>query len=428
MLKFWDRIPFVGRLLVTASLALLIAGSVMLYSSASRDAEETRFDLSEQLQAELNTLPPALAELLVIGDFASLQQALDRLVRRPLIASLVYRDESGAVLSSRDKPIARQAPAWFAGWLGLTILAANTELEIGGHRYGNLEITLTAQPAVNRAWARLVQHLAILALAIGLDFVGIWLILRFGLRPLRALDGATRALAAGDFSARVAPQGSPELRHSIAAFNRMAAALADARADLLTEKERLQVTLASIGDAVMTTDAEGRIEYINPVAELLTGWSDEQARGRSLPEVFQIISETSRAPAVNPVERVFREGRVVELANHTLLIARDGSERPIADSAAPIRSLDGAAILGAVLVFRDQTQERDYLNRLSENEQKLNTILDNVEACIYIKDADYRYQYANRPVRQLFGAELDAIVGQRDAAFFDAETAARLQE
>ncbi|MFA5082153.1 MAG: EAL domain-containing protein [Hydrogenophilaceae bacterium] len=426
-MKIWDRIPFVGRLLVTACLALLIAGLVMLYSSASRDAEETRTDLREQLQAELDTLPPLLAELVVIGDFASLQQALDRQVQRPLIASLVYRDESGAILSSRDRSVAMQAPAWFAGWLGLTVPSAKTGVEIGGHRYGDLEIILTAQSAVDRAWARLIQHLAILVLAIGLDFVGIWLILRFGLRPLRALDGATRALEAGDLSARVASQGSPELRHSIAAFNRMATAIADARAELLTEKERLQVTLASIGDAVMTTDAEGRIEYLNPVAELLTGWSDDQARGRFLPEVFHIISEATRAPALNPVERAFREGRVVELANHTLLIARDGSERPIADSAAPIRGQDGSAILGAVLVFRDQTTERDYLNRLRENEQKLNTILDNVEARIYIKDADYRYQYANRPVRQLFGAELDAIVGQPDAAFFDADTAARLQ-
>ncbi|NTV96528.1 MAG: EAL domain-containing protein [Thiobacillus sp.] len=425
LLRLWDRIPFVGRLLVTASLALLIAGSVMLYSSAQRDAEEARTDLDAQLQAELNSLPPTLAELLVIGDFASLQQSLDRMVRRPLVASLVYRDtSSGAVLSSHDEPVGRRAPAWFSAWMGLTDPSATTDAVIGGRSYGSLTITLTAEPAVNRAWTRLVQHLAILALAIGLDFVGIWLILHSGLRPLRALDRATRALETGDLSARVAPQGSPELRHSIETFNGMAAAIAEARAALTMEKERLQVTLASIGDAVMTTDADGRIAYLNPVAEQLTGWDTEEVRGRPLPEVFRIVNETTREPAANPVERVFREGLIVELANHTLLIARDGSERPIADSAAPIRSQDGSAILGAVLVFRDQTQERAYLDRLQENEQKLNTILDNVEAHIFIKDADYRYQYANRQVRELFGRD---VVGHTDADYFDAETAARLR-
>ena len=426
--RLWERIPFAGRLLVTASLALLIAGALMLYSSVQRDAEEARVDLQTQLQAELNALPPALAELLVIGDFSSLQQSLDRMVQRPLVASLVYRDVSGARLSSRDTPVERRAPAWFAAWLGLSDLSASADAVIGGRAYGSLEVRLTAQPAVNRAWGRLAQQLSILALAILLDFIGIWLVLRTGLRPLRALDAAARALESGDFAARAAAHGGPELRHSIEAFNRMAASVAEARRALLMEKERLQVTLASIGDAVMTTDAEGRIEYINPVAEHLTGWRNEEARGRPLLEVFNIINETTRQLAVNPVERVFREGRVIELANHTLLVARDGSERPIADSAAPIRSQDGPDILGAVLVFRDQTREREYLDRLSESELKLNTILDNVEAYIYIKDADYRYQYANRPVRALFGAGLEDIVGRPDAAFFDAGTAARLQE
>jgi diguanylate cyclase (GGDEF)-like protein/PAS domain S-box-containing protein len=418
--------PFVGRLLVTTSLALLIAGALMLYSSSLRDAEEARADLDEQLAAELRTLPPAVAELLVIGDFASLQQALDRLVERPQIAALAYRDTSGASLVSHDRPVARQAPAWFSAWLGLRDLAGSTEAVIGGRAYGTLEVTLAAQPLVNRAWARLTRHLGILALAILFDFIGIWLVLRYGLRPLRALDEATRALEAGDLSARVVPQGGPELRHSLEAFNHMADAIAEAREAMRTEKERVQVTLASIGDAVIATDAEGRVEYLNPVAEQLTGWRNEEARGRELTEVFHIVSETTRAPAANPVERVFREGRVVDLANHTLLLARDGSERPIADSAAPIRSLDGTAILGAVLVFRDQTQERDTLDRLRESEARLATILDNVEAYIYIKDSEYRYQYANRPVRELFGVQLDQIVGRSDADFFDAVTAARL--
>ena len=96
---------------------------------------------------------------------------------------------------------------------------------------------------------------------------------------------------------------------------------------------------------------------MNPVAEQLTGWLEAEAAGKSLDEVFHIVEEKSRAPVQNPVNRVLTEGMVVGLANHTVLISRDGSERPIADSGAPIRSEDGS-ILGVVLVFRDQTEEK----------------------------------------------------------------------
>ncbi len=126
---------------------------------------------------------------------------------------------------------------------------------------------------------------------------------------------------------------------------------------LAAEKERLTVTLRSIGDAVIATDESGRVTLVNGVAEALTGWKAEDALGRPLHEVFHILNEHSRQPVESPVERVLREGAVVGLANHTALVARDLTERPIADSAAPIRDADGH-VSGVVLVFRDQTEER----------------------------------------------------------------------
>lgn len=121
--------------------------------------------------------------------------------------------------------------------------------------------------------------------------------------------------------------------------------------------EKHAVTLNAIGDAVISTDARGRVEFINPVAESLTGWTSEEARGRPLRDVFHIVNEETRDPVEDPVVRVLREGVVVGLANHTLLIAKDGRETPIADSGAPIRDRSGT-ITGVVLVFRDQTEER----------------------------------------------------------------------
>ncbi len=136
------------------------------------------------------------------------------------------------------------------------------------------------------------------------------------------------------------------------------------------ERERFFVTLQSIGDGVITTDARGLVTMLNPVAESLTGYTNAQAVGRPVEEVFHIVNEDTRLPVENPTTRVLREHIVVGLANHTSLLAADGSERPIADSGAPIRGLDGS-IVGTVLVFRDQTEERATQEALRQSEAEL---------------------------------------------------------
>jgi len=126
---------------------------------------------------------------------------------------------------------------------------------------------------------------------------------------------------------------------------------------LAAEKERLAVTLRSIGDGVITTDTLGRVILINNVAEKLTGWSQQEAQGRHLPDIFVIVNEKTRQLCENPVEKVLASGKIVELANHTALIARDGREYKIADSGAPILDREGHTI-GVVLVFQDITEKQ----------------------------------------------------------------------
>jgi PAS domain S-box-containing protein len=135
--------------------------------------------------------------------------------------------------------------------------------------------------------------------------------------------------------------------------DRSARAEASARAD----RESLQTTLKSIGDAVIATDERGRVRFMNPVAERLTGWTLGEAEGRPLAEVFRIVNEVTRATVESPVDKVLREGQVVGLANHTVLLARDGREIPIDDSGAPIRDRRGRTS-GVVLVFHDVTEQR----------------------------------------------------------------------
>jgi diguanylate cyclase (GGDEF)-like protein/PAS domain S-box-containing protein len=126
---------------------------------------------------------------------------------------------------------------------------------------------------------------------------------------------------------------------------------------LSLERERALVTLRSIGDGVITTLADGRVEYLNPVAETLTGWTNEEARGRALDEIFSIVNEISRQPMENPVARCLAEDRIVGIVPNSLLISRNGAEISVEDSAAPIRDEQGRTS-GVVLVFHDASQSR----------------------------------------------------------------------
>lgn len=132
---------------------------------------------------------------------------------------------------------------------------------------------------------------------------------------------------------------------------------------LAEAKERAEVTLHSIGDAVITTDAKGRVEYLNPIAEKLTGWMTDEVRGIQLTEVFNIVNEFSGEPVLNPVEKCLKEGRIVGLANHTVLISKQGEKISIEDSAAPIFLNEN--IIGVVMVFHDVTKTRELSKRLS---------------------------------------------------------------
>ena len=143
-------------------------------------------------------------------------------------------------------------------------------------------------------------------------------------------------------------------------------------------EEWLATTLTSIGDGVIATDARGAVRFLNPVAAALTGWSQEDARGRPLDEVFRIVRESDRSPAENPVMRVLREGNVVSLANHTLLVRRDGTDCPIEDSGAPIRGED-EQIVGVVMVFKDASQARAAQRALQATEERSRLALEGAQ-------------------------------------------------
>jgi diguanylate cyclase (GGDEF)-like protein/PAS domain S-box-containing protein len=247
-----------------------------------------------------------------------------------------------------------------------------------------------ARRTVEQHRVEMVGVLAALAVILGI------LIHFFVTRRVSALLNATQEFAAGKLEARTDLRGTDEVANLGRAFNHMAEQVADTQAQLerrvqerttelgqtvtalqreiaerqraentlFDEKERIQVTLASIGDAVITTDMAGRVDYLNRSAEQLTGWPQVEAEGRLLRHVLSIVDENTRDPVYDPVERCLQEDKIVGLSSSTLLIGRDGQEISIDYSAAPIRDHEGTTI-GSVLIFRDVTEARLAARQLS---------------------------------------------------------------
>lgn len=184
-------------------------------------------------------------------------------------------------------------------------------------------------------------------------------------------------------------------------------ALAAAREALVREKEFLATTIASIGDAVIATDAEGRVTLMNRVAETLTGWPLNEARRKPLAEVFRIVNQETRQTVENPVDKVRRLNNVVGLANHTILITRSGEDIAIDDSGAPIFAPD-RTLTGIVLVFRDVTRQRKAQKATAE----LAAIVEYSGDAIATKNLDGIIQTWNAGAERLFCYKAAEIIGQ----------------
>jgi len=194
---------------------------------------------------------------------------------------------------------------------------------------------------------------------------------------------------------------------AIEATHRTRRRLADETVEKARVQNLLMATLASIGDGVIVTDAQGRITFLNVEAERITRWTNRDAAGRELKDVFRIVNEITREATESPVDQVLRSGKVVGLANHTLLISKDGAETPIDDSAAPIRSGDGP-VAGVVLVFRDVTVQRqaDFVRT------RLAAIVEFSGDAIVTKDLNGVVQTWNRAAERMFGYRPEEIVGK----------------
>ncbi|MEW5959904.1 MAG: PAS domain S-box protein [Chloroflexota bacterium] len=176
---------------------------------------------------------------------------------------------------------------------------------------------------------------------------------------------------------------------------------------LKQSEQWLGATLNSIGDAIIATDDQGRIKFMNPVAERLTGWSQAESLGKNLDDVFQTLNSSTRAPRINPVRQVLNEGRVIELAGPVLLVAKTGSEIFVEDNIAPIKNEQGH-ITGVVLVFRDITERR----QLDKKHRQLSAAIEQTAESVIITDPDGAILYVNPAFEQITGYSRAEVIGQ----------------
>jgi diguanylate cyclase (GGDEF)-like protein/PAS domain S-box-containing protein len=328
----------------------------------------------------------------------------------------ILMHSSGANIAVAD-PVSSVFPGWSAremhqpsGILTLTSsagvpqLAAYRQLTTSGWTV----VSVMPQTAVFAVADQSLMRSALISFVLlCFALVLAWWLARGIVRPLEAMVVTTSRIAAGDVDARmVVHQGTPEIVALERAFDHMVKARDQVERALRENERNLAITLQSIGDAVIATDIDGRITRMNPAAERLTGWTLAQALGRPLVEVFRIVHSVTREIPVNPVARVLGHGQVVGLANHTALIARDGSEFQIYDSAAPIRDASDRMV-GVVLVFSDVTEQYRLRQVLVESEERYRALVQSSPVGVVVH-RDENLVFVNPAAMRMLGADNEA--------------------
>ena len=185
---------------------------------------------------------------------------------------------------------------------------------------------------------------------------------------------------------------------------------------LKESRQWFETTLKCIGDAVIATDAHCKIVLMNTIAETLTGWQEKDAVDRDLTEIFNIIHEETRATVTNPAVKVLRDKVIAGLANHTVLIAKDGTELPIDDSAAPIKDERGN-VIGVVLVFRDIIERRKAEREQQQQRTFLRKVIDTNPNLIFVKDRNGKFTLVNKAVADIYGTTVTNLVGKTEDCF-----------
>ena len=412
-------------LLLGAALGILVPAVVFAaFQAFARYDDDLEARIRAPTQQYADMLARALASALWTTDFDTVQRLAKAGMENPDVLRIVVTDENGEVITRNERPARDEA----------TRLRETRPIRFNDQVLGQVDLELSVARAAHGLWSDLSRiGLALLA-QIVVSIVIIWLLLRRRLiTPLKALQQAARQLARGQFDEAVRWTRDDEIGELASTLERMRTDLAaliaerEVRAqELRLSEENLAITLHSIGDAVIATDPTGRITRMNLAAEQMTGWTVDEARGVDLARVFHIVNARSRTLAANPVQEVMRRGAVIGLANDTLLIARDGREIQISDSAAPIRNAAGE-IVGVVLVFSDITEKYRMQEALRVSEAENKALISAIPDLIFTNDREGRYLAAHAPSVDQLLVPPEVFLNRRYDEILPAQVASRFE-
>ncbi len=410
------RSPIARRLIIYivlfSSLITLCITVIQLYRDYNIDIEHIHTELKQIENVHLNSLTSALWT----SNTKLLQTSIEGILKIQDIQFIEIRDEkkvwarTGEIKGSNN--IQRDYPMRYHH--------RNKDVNIG---------TLTVNVSLDGVYQRLLDKVWVILISNGVKtaFVAVFIYFLFYRMVARHLSTISTFSEKHDPLSNNTPLSldRSQVRHDefdavVKSINDMHARLNEQISEINRQKQYLSQTLNSIGDAVVTTDSKGNVTRLNPVAEQLTGWTNEDACKQSLKTIFPIIDATTRATITNPVEKVLATGETVYLSNHTTLIAKDGSEYQIADSAAPILDEENR-ILGMVLVFNDVTEQYQVREALQQSETKLRLIHSQVPGIVYQfkidADGNRTLPYVSPSVENYIGLSTETVMQDAEKWF-----------
>lgn len=420
-------------IMLTVVLILLLVGSTLIIS----ERYLSRQSMADQLMTISHIIADRSTAALSFDDQAVAAEVLSALEHKSSVVLACIYDHSQSLFTSyaRDNsancPPAPQNEGYqFQG----EYFNLYQSVYLEGERIGTVHI----RASLAQLNERLLQFIFLVLFMVSMAGIVAYLLAiklqSIISKPILELATVAKQISIdADYTPRLPLGSNDEIGTLNIAFNNMLEQIykrqlaRDEATQALSERERdLVVTLNSIGDAVIVTDINGLVTRMNPVAEQLTGWSFEDARNKPLKTIFPILNASTREPIENPVEKVALAGETVFLSNHTTLIAKDGTERQIADSAAPIRSEDDN-ILGVILVFNDVTEQYHLREAAAKSKRDLQAIMDNSPTVIHVKDIHGHFTFINQQFDKLLNIERKDITGKTLHDIFPQDVADALQ-
>ncbi|MBK9954049.1 MAG: EAL domain-containing protein [Rhodocyclaceae bacterium] len=282
-LSLWSRLSFGARLMLGAALVLAAATAILVVTATIRDALSMNGELERQLQSELSSQAVAVAVFARAGDQDGLAGALKARAGQVSIQRLIWRGVDGLVVDAVAPVAISAVPAWFSSAAGVVAPMASRPVVVDGGELGSVTVMMSTVAGIDRLWSAFLSNLNLLALAVGLEFLGIMLILRSGLRPLGALMEGARRFGGGNLTARIPSTGGPEMRQTIAAFNGMADNLDRMMTEIQRSSDELRIAATAFEseEPMLVTDADQAMLRVNRAFIGTTGYQPDEVLGQT---------------------------------------------------------------------------------------------------------------------------------------------------